>query len=551
MRLPSSSRLTLAASVIMTMAGLAMIMILNVVAPRLMPADAAERVAMLQKAGLPEQAEPVLVSLLDSAPLDMDLNYRYLSNHFALVSTKRTPRKDVLIEQRYAQLATMADAQDIWLFGLGFIRLSQDRYSDALAYFARVAQRDLRYLNGSTGRAYLKLGEQEQAATFLKRELDMSGDVEGAVHDLQAIYYRQKNVEGMRALLSDRQAAPYIDSIISRRVALADRDLLGYLRLVFINPWQHIELGAALSALIICLMWFIYLWRIDVLEQDSVRTMLICLGLGGLSALFTFPLNDAIAIVHPMTLNGTRVNDFLYSLINIGLVEELAKLVPVLLIAWLTQQLDEPIDFMVYAGLSGLGFATLENSLYFTGHGLGIVVNRFLVSTVLHMAMTGIACYALAYARHLRRPRPGRTGPFILAGLAVAVVVHALFDYFIFMRLEGLSYLSILIALLLADTYGILIRASLDVSPFARRSTELQDRLTNYALLYITTVTLLLIMYVYNHVHFTTDIANAKEIVQGQVTFFLVIVIFAALGEISVRMRPAWPKTEGGFWEDY
>lgn len=77
---------------------------------------------------------------------------------------------------------------------------------------------------------------------------------------------------------------------------------------------------------------------------------------------------------------------------------------------------------MIYGSLSALGFATLENAHYFGRLGLGIVFWRFLLSTVLHMALTSIPCYAWAYAAHVRR-RGSALLP-VLGGLAAAALLH-------------------------------------------------------------------------------------------------------------------------------
>lgn len=551
MRSPAFARVMLAASLVMTIAAVAVVLAINLLAPRALPDDALQRVVLLQRADMAAQAEPILERMLDEQPLALELHARYLANHFAIRSSPGARRDDSTIEQRYTRLAAAPQTAAIGLYGLGVISAAAGRHAEAIALFLQIDNGTHSFVQSALGMSYLALGDKGRAEDALRAEVLLGGGVQAAVAGLEKIYSLRRDNGALHALLADPVTAPFASTAARRAVALADGDILTYVRLVVVSPWQRLDAGAALAAAIICLMWFIYLWRIDVFEQQSPRVMLACLGMGATGALSVGPLTDLLAMIYPLPLGGSRLSDFGHSLLYIGLLEEVAKFVPVLLVARLTQEIDEPVDFMIYGGLAGLGFATLENGLYFTGYGLGIVVTRFLLSTVLHMAMTGIACAGWAYARHTRWRKPGQTALLGAGGLALAVAAHGIFDYLIIARLELFASLSILVALALAVTYGLLIRAFLDISPFARRSTELAGRLTNYALLYVTSLILLLMTYIYNHAQFSTEIANAKELHQGLTTVFLIIIIFSALGEISVRVRPAWPRSEGSGWEDF
>ena len=55
---------------------------------------------------------------------------------------------------------------------------------------------------------------------------------------------------------------------------------------------------------------------------------------------------------------------FAYAILVIGVIEELAKMVPFLLIVIHFKEFDEPIDGIIYASFIALGFSAVENIQY-------------------------------------------------------------------------------------------------------------------------------------------------------------------------------------------
>jgi len=106
-----------------------------------------------------------------------------------------------------------------------------------------------------------------------------------------------------------------------------------------------------------------------------------------------------------------------------------------IIVLW-NKAVDEPIDVIIYMVTVALGFAALENALFIfnplaTGDTILAITSgqlRFLGSTLLHVLATGTvgAFLALAYYKnsHLKLA-------FGTLGLFIAIVLHALFNFFI------------------------------------------------------------------------------------------------------------------------
>lgn len=109
---------------------------------------------------------------------------------------------------------------------------------------------------------------------------------------------------------------------------------------------------------------------------------------------------------------------------GIGLVEELAKLVPVLPIALRTRHFDELWDGPIYAAVAGVGFAAAETvALFLSGGASGTELwARALAAPITHALFA--APWGLGLAHAVLRKRPAA----LALGLAASASLHGLYD---------------------------------------------------------------------------------------------------------------------------
>lgn len=118
------------------------------------------------------------------------------------------------------------------------------------------------------------------------------------------------------------------------------------------------------------------------------------------------------------------------------IIEETLKYIAALLVVLWHRAVDEPIDLIIYMVVIALGFAALENALFIFDP---IVSNdvvrtlttgklRFLGATLLHVLASGTvgAFLALAFYRSNLIKMV-----FGMLGLFIAIVLHAMFNFFI------------------------------------------------------------------------------------------------------------------------
>ncbi len=141
-------------------------------------------------------------------------------------------------------------------------------------------------------------------------------------------------------------------------------------------------------------------------------------------------------------------------------IEEILKLLGVLIIISGTTVVDEPIDYPMYFIAVALGFAAFENILYLLrplavdGTVVGLLTGnlRFLGSTLLHAIASGLIGSALGLSFYIRQYR----GIYMLCGLLCAIVLHSVFNFFI-MKGSGENFLSVFGLLWVVAIISILI----------------------------------------------------------------------------------------------
>ena len=129
------------------------------------------------------------------------------------------------------------------------------------------------------------------------------------------------------------------------------------------------------------------------------------------------------------------------------IIEELLKYAVALAIVFWNREVDEPIDMVIYLIVIALGFAALENALFvFNPLMIGDYFNsaltggfRFLGATLLHVLASGTIGMFLAFTYYKSKMVQMVAGTI---GLFVAIVLHALFNFFI-MGASGTTILGV------------------------------------------------------------------------------------------------------------
>ncbi|GAB4311445.1 MAG: hypothetical protein Kow0059_01490 [Candidatus Sumerlaeia bacterium] len=417
-------------------------------------------------------ARDLLQQLVEQDLSDLDLHYQYIEVHFQI---PRGQRDDALLLQYYEALSNSSDPRlaDIGFYGMGLVRLHQRRFEDALGYFDRVQDRQMKYLHTSLGHALLMRWDVVEAERAFRRALELESNLRGAVPALAYLLRSQKRMGALRGLLDQPRLAPYIPAPVKASAWLyagrPDRALAALAAEAFTRAGA---VPLAASALV-CLVWFLFLKKLDIFEPEKNRYLLLTLALGALMSFISGVLYDIMRFDLGFHLTGDGLNDLLYSIVGIGVMEEALKIVPLLVMLRLTRQVNESIDYVIYASASALGFAFIENVFYFGGWGLYLIHSRALSAVVLHMFCSSAAAYGLVSAKW----RPGGTDRgggwfYFPAAFVFAGVVHGLFDFWQLSEAvpESLRLISLGILVFSIVVFNHIINTALDQSEFFNQS---------------------------------------------------------------------------------
>ena len=263
--------------------------------------------------------------------------------------------------------------------------------------------------------------------------------------------------------MRDHQAQKFIPAGLKRHIYFQNGDLYLYLKETM--SFEYIQFPGLISAFLISLAWFLYLRRLDIFEPEKIRYLLMVLLGGMLFSMFCGVLYDTFEYRFGFGLNGNRLNDLLFCIFGIGLIEETVKIVPFLIFLKLTDEVNESVDYIIYASISALGFAFMENLLYFQDLGLSNISGRAFSAVLLHMTLTSIVAYGLFYSRYTRK---NKDRSYFLIAFALACVIHGIYDYWLLCHSWPVYFplLSFIILVFCVRKYGVMINNALNQSEF-------------------------------------------------------------------------------------
>ncbi len=188
------------------------------------------------------------------------------------------------------------------------------------------------------------------------------------------------------------------------------------------------------GAIIGAMLWLGYFKKIDMFEKE--RTIDICLAfiIGFLTPTLALWWYFGLEVLG-FNFNGYFINDLLYSIFGVGLTEEGSKLIGVLIaFTLLKKRINEPIDYLLFAGVVALGFSVRENFIYYNNYGSKLITGRTLISSLVHIINASICIYGLYRYKLFNKGNRFVNG---IVGIIAAIVSHGLFDFFLTQQFIG------------------------------------------------------------------------------------------------------------------
>ncbi len=181
------------------------------------------------------------------------------------------------------------------------------------------------------------------------------------------------------------------------------------------------------------LLWGLYHYYKDIHKPEPWRWLLAAFGLGVGAGWLTGQVYwwlSQLGLRHSaysLAAEGDTVGLLAYSVLAIGIIEELLKFIPFWFLIRRIDHFDEPVDALVYASFIALGVAAHENYWYLTTLSNWEAIGRAIASPGVHIAFASIWAYPIGWAHAHGRSE----AKFAVLGLALAALTHGVYDFFV------------------------------------------------------------------------------------------------------------------------
>jgi protease PrsW len=484
-------------------------------------------------------AESVYLELIKADSNNLDLYYGHINNHFRIpertkdIDSDEHVRDDEQIFDFYKKKSKsgIPYQKDVGFYGMGLFYSVQDNYKHALENFNFVGDKSLKYLNNSIGSVLKETGKYDSAEYYLLKEIEYNGNLDGAYYNLTNLYMQTNQIEKLDTLVarsSTRFSTYFLKDYYFKKAYYGK-----YLLQLVISGYENTDTKSAIAAFFIMLVWLFYLRRIDLFEPEKWKYIIYTFLLGILFSYSAFILYDILQHKLRFSLNGNIINDFIYCIVGVGLIEEFVKLVPFLIVLFFTREVNEPIDYIIYPSISALGFAFAENISYFHGIGFDIIHGRALISVVIHMFCSSIIGYGLYFG--IKRFNLNKAGRIVIF-LFFAGFVHGLFDFWLINEKARIfSVLSFLIILFSIIAWNTFINNALNFSIPEDSAINKYDhkKLQDYLIYGLSGV--LIFEYIIVSISYGPEVGNSGLISAIQSGAFLLVFLTMTLSSFKIK----------------
>lgn len=182
------------------------------------------------------------------------------------------------------------------------------------------------------------------------------------------------------------------------------------------------ELLAVVLSTFAVLSYLLVIWWLDRYEREPGWVLALTFAWGGLGGTCLAIAFSSIPQAILMDLFGEDIASVFTTVVIAPVVEEFTKAMVFVLLV-LSKHIDSETDGLIYGAATGLGFAAIENLLYYAGAGDGLystIIMRTLFTTFVHCVSSALIGMGIGWARH----RKWTAIWAVLVGYVSAVLTH-------------------------------------------------------------------------------------------------------------------------------
>jgi RsiW-degrading membrane proteinase PrsW (M82 family) len=290
---------------------------------------------------------------------------------------------------------------------------------------------------------------------------------------------------------------------------------------------------AAVAAFLIAFVYILFLRRMDVFEKEKRIYTLITFFLGCIFLFFVFGLQQIWPLQAMFSDEGTFLARLQFHVIAVALFEEIVKILPLLIMLSFRKVVNEPFDYIKYASVGAMGFATIENVIYFDRYSVEIVESRAFYTCIMHMFTSSVIAYQMMYSKY-KLKKSSWLG--FIPGFIFAISIHGIYNALI--GHDETYEIGIAFTIGLLILWGRIMNNALNQSPFFD---ETVARKTFFAGVWLLIGWGVIFIYVACSLFLMEGITKAIQFIQEGI-------IFGLLSGFGLFSALAFPKLRRGEW---
>ncbi|MCA6362409.1 MAG: PrsW family intramembrane metalloprotease [Bacteroidetes bacterium] len=429
------------------------------------------QIAYGEKTRQPALITNALWSRIAREPDNVRLHYDLVKNHFAQADDAELPQRRRAFELEEVRLFDLysgwarndsnlhrADMGNLFLGWYYLLNTPSDHHMAAL-HLRQIERTDMPFVNLAVGRLLFDGLDGSAAIPHLLEEIKQRGGVADATALLAQCYAEENDTAQLAKLIGNEASARYVDDELRYRVYYESGQFVQFYTLHFRHFGTTLSLWGVAGGLLILWVWLFFLRRLGHTRPLSWPALLLAAAAGAVLAMASWWGYAVLHYSFSFRLTGNPLHDLLYCLGGIGFLEELVKLIPFLLILRFTKLIRRPVDYLLVASATGLGFAFFENLLYVSRYGLDVLHARAITASVAHMVAGATAAYGFVLAHNRFSKRWWLVPLFFL----FAAFSHGFYDYWLLQReMPALSIFTLVFFLVQIQLYSFFLNNALN-----------------------------------------------------------------------------------------
>jgi RsiW-degrading membrane proteinase PrsW (M82 family) len=349
-------------------------------------------------------------------------------------------RDDLVMENYFLEMVpnSYPKCRNAGRFGQALIYKQKKNYDLMLEELDEITIKDVPFYHCELGWALTQTGHFSDAIKSFEKELTYkNGNKSSAYEGLAELLFYLKDFESIHRYASDPMFVKECPDYVLRNEYFYNGPIVSYLKLVMqINGDWYLVIAAAFIAL----LWAYYYTRFKLFAPKDYFIYIVVFAISCLFSLLCVLLYDVLHLVLHVYEEGNFWGDMFYFIFGVGIIEEFTKALPVLLcVLAFSKRIKEPVDYLILATVSALGFAFMENIVYFDLYygnlNFSIIHKRGVLAVILHVFCSTVIWYGYIQTKLLKNMK------HVLLAIIVSIAVHGLYDLFLSSSVSSVFYL--------------------------------------------------------------------------------------------------------------